>query len=119
MITRTTITEDELESRAAAGGEGLHVLVISPQLLPALPLPESGTLTVGRSPRADVLIEDPLASRQPARLQLAVDLTIESRGSASGPRVRDAMIEAKTPIAIAPGEAIGIGSTVLIVQRCR
>src|SRR4051812_9117649 len=119
MITRTTITEDELESRAAAGGEGLHVLVISPELFTAVPLPESGSLTLGRSPRADVLIEDPLASRQHARLLVADDLTIEDLGSANGTRVRDAIIEAKTPIAIAPGEAIGIGSTVLIVQRCR
>ena len=61
MITRTTITEDELESRGT-GGEGLHVLVISPEIFGAVPLPERGSVLVGRSAKAEVLIEDPLAS---------------------------------------------------------
>jgi two-component system, NtrC family, response regulator AtoC len=118
MITRTTITEDELESRAT-GGEGLHVLVISPEIFGAIPLPERGSMLVGRSARAEVLIEDPLASRQHARLTVGDTLTIEDLGSANGTRVRDAMIEANRPVTVAPGEAIGIGSTVLIVQRSR
>jgi DNA-binding NtrC family response regulator len=118
MITRTTITEDELESRAT-GGEGLHVLVISPEIFTALPLPETGSLLVGRSPKADVLVEDPLASRQHARLHVGDALAIEDLESANGTRVRDALIEARKPVAISPGEAVGIGSTVLIVQRSR
>jgi DNA-binding NtrC family response regulator len=118
MITRTTITEDELESRAT-GGEGLHVLVISPEIFGAIPLPERGSLLVGRSAKAEVLIEDPLASRQHARLTVGDVLTVEDLGSANGTRVRDTMIEANRPVPVAPGEAIGIGSTVLIVQRSR
>jgi len=119
MITRTTITEDELEARAT-GGEGLHVLVISPELFIALPLPDEGTLVVGRSPKSDVLVEDPLASRQHARLHVGGQtLTIEDLESANGTRVRDSMLEPGKPVAIAPGEAIGIGSTVLIIQRSR
>jgi two-component system response regulator AtoC len=118
MITRTTITEDELESRAA-GGEGLHVLVISPELFIAQPLPDEGTLVIGRSPKSDVLVEDPLASRQHARLQVGPTLTIEDLESANGTRVRDAMLEPGQPVTITPGEAIGIGSTVLIIQRSR
>jgi DNA-binding NtrC family response regulator len=118
MITRTTITEDELESRAT-GGEGLHVLVISPEIFTALPLPEQGDLLVGRSPKADVLVEDPLASRQHAKLHLGPTLSIEDLESANGTRVRDAIIQARRPVTISPGEAIGIGSTVLIVQRSR
>jgi two-component system response regulator AtoC len=118
MITRTTITEDELESRAA-GGEGLHVLVISPEIFTALPLPETGSLTVGRSPKSDILVEDPLASRQHARLHLGPDLAVEDLESANGTRVRDALIDPGKPVTIAAGEAVGIGSTVLIVQRSR
>src|SRR5256885_14184265 len=76
MITRTTITEDELESRGT-GGEGLHVLVISPEIFGAVPLPERGSVLVGRSAKAEVLIEDPLASRQHARLSLGDGLSIE------------------------------------------
>jgi two-component system response regulator AtoC len=118
MITRTTITEDELESRGT-GGEGLHVLVISPETFGAVPLPERGSVLVGRSAKAEVLIEDPLASRQHARLSLGDALSIEDLGSANGTRVRDAIIEAKTPVQVAPGDPIGIGSTFLIVQRSR
>jgi two-component system response regulator AtoC len=118
MITRTTITEDELESRAA-GGEGLHVLVISPEIFTALPLPESGSLLVGRSPKSDILVEDPLASRQHARLHLGPTLAVEDLDSANGTRVRDALIDPSKSVTIAAGEAVGIGSTVLIVQRSR
>src|SRR3954471_20004796 len=105
MITRTTITEDELESRAA-GGVGLHVLVISPEIFTALPLPESGSLQVGRSPKSDILVEDPLASRQHARLHLGPALSVEDLDSANGTRVRDALIGPGQPVAIAPGEAV-------------
>jgi DNA-binding NtrC family response regulator len=118
MITRTTITEDELESRAT-GGEGLHVLVISPEIFGAIPLPDRGSLLIGRSAKAEVLIEDPLASRQHARLDVGDGFTVEDLGSANGTRVRDAIIEPNSPVAVAQGEAIGIGSTVLIVQRSR
>jgi two-component system response regulator AtoC len=118
MITRTTITEDELESRGT-GGEGLHVLVISPEIFGAVPLPERGSVLVGRSAKAEVLLEDPLASRQHARLSLGEDLSIEDLGSANGTRVRDAIIQARKPVPVAPGDPIGIGSTFLIVQRSR
>src|SRR3954451_24999265 len=97
MITRTTITEDELESRAT-GGEGLHVLVISPEIFGAIPLPERGTLLVGRSAKAEVLIEDPLASRQHARLFVGDVITIEDLDSANGTRVGDSIINANRPV---------------------
>src|SRR3954465_15712696 len=100
MITRTTITEDELESRET-GGEGLHILVISPEIFTALPLPEEGTLIVGRSPKSDVLVEDPLASRQHARLQVGPTLAIEDLDSANGTRVRDALLDPGKPVPIA------------------
>src|SRR5882757_5388214 len=118
MISRTTITEDELESRAT-GGEGLHILVVSPETFGAIPLPERGSILIGRSAKAEVLIEDPLASRQHARLTVGDSLTIEDLGSANGTRVRDAIIPASKRVTVAAGEAIGIGSTVLIVQRSR
>jgi len=76
MISRTTITEDELESRAT-GGEGLHILIVSSEMFGAIPLPERGSIMIGRSAKAEVLIEDPLASRQHARLTVGDSLTIE------------------------------------------
>src|SRR5205814_6807522 len=112
MITRTTITEDELESRAT-GGEGLHVLVISPEIFTALPLPEQGSLIVGRSPKADVLVEDPLGSRQHARLHVGPALAIEDLASANGTRVRDALIDPAKTVPIVPGDASGIRSTLV------
>src|SRR5688572_5910014 len=102
MSTRTTITEGEVESREQ-GEEGLHVLVISPDVFAAFPLPETGALLVGRSNRADVQIEDPLASRQHARLHVGAELAIEDLGSANGTRVRDALIPANRPVAVAAG----------------
>ena len=63
-----------------------------------------------------------MASREHARIHVGSDggvpvLTIEDAGSANGTRVRDVVIKPGEPAAILPGEAIMIGSTVLMVCR--
>ena len=124
MITETTITGDEDE--AASGTEGLHLLVMSPDVFASHPLPASGTLAIGRSSRAAVHIDDPMASRDHAVLRVAAAdgdgvplLAIEDVGSANGTRVRDGAIKAGQAVPILPGEAVIIGSTVIMVLQNR
>lgn len=88
------------------------------------PLPPSGVVTVGRSSKCMVRIDDDMASREHARIHVGSEggvpvLTIEDVGSANGTRVRDTVIEPGEPAAILPGEAIMIGSTVLMVLQNR
>jgi two-component system, NtrC family, response regulator AtoC len=121
VITETTITDD-IDS--ASGNQGFHLLVMSPEAFSSQSLPASGIVTVGRSTKCGVQIDDALASREHARIHVGSDggvpvLTIEDIGSANGTRVRDAVIKPGEPAAILPGEAIMIGSTVVMVLQNR
>jgi two-component system response regulator AtoC len=122
VITETTITEDGGPSGTET--HGFHLLVMSLDIFWSQPLPASGVVTVGRSSRCMVRIEDGMASREHARIHVGSEggvtvLTIEDVRSANGTRVRDAEIKPGEPAAILPGEAIMIGSTVLMVLQDR
>jgi DNA-binding NtrC family response regulator len=122
VITETTITDDS--EIGGADTHGFHLLVMSLEVFSSQPLPASGIVTVGRSKKCSVQIDDAMASREHARIHVGSDggvpvLTIEDVGSANGTRVRDAVIKPGEPAAILPGEAIMIGSTVLMVLQNR
>ena len=123
MTTQTTLLDDADDLETGGAGE-LHVLVMSPDSFLSLPLPASGSVDVGRSSKCPVRLEDPLASRRHARLHVKpVDdgfaLHIEDLGSANGTRVRDTPIGPRELAVFLAGEAITIGSTVLMVQQNR
>src|SRR3954447_447570 len=105
----------------AAGQEarGFHLLVMSAEEFATVPLPPAGEAVIGRSANAYLRIEDPSAPRRHARLTIGETITIEDLGSANGTRVRGEPIAAGALVVVHPGEAIGIGSTVLMVQRNR
>jgi two-component system, NtrC family, response regulator AtoC len=118
--TRSTFIEDQ--GRASSPGEGMHVLVMSPDSFNTHPLPKTGAITIGRSGKSQIVVDDPMASRE--HLRIHVDdvhgaYHVEDMGSANGTRVRDAAIVKGALTPISPGEAITIGSTVLMVQQNR
>jgi DNA-binding NtrC family response regulator len=80
-------------------------------------LPPRGTLAIGRDEDADVRVIDALASRAHARLHLGEKLEIEDLGSANGTRLRDQPIPPFQRIPVVPGDAIAIGTTLLVIQR--
>jgi two-component system response regulator AtoC len=118
------------EAQGAGKGKGpddpseLHVLVMSPNSFSSLPLPKEGKVLVGRSSKCPIRVEDPLASREHACLYVGPlaersGLHIEDLASANGTRVRDRRIPPNKPVAFFVGEAITIGSTVIMVQQNR
>ncbi|HVR02819.1 MAG TPA: sigma 54-interacting transcriptional regulator, partial [Polyangia bacterium] len=105
-------------------GEGagpLHVTAMGPNLFLTVPLPASGTVSIGRDEGADVRILDEGASRLHA--QLHVDergqIFIEDLGTRNGTFLREERLAARRRVAFQPGEAITIGYTILMVQRRR
>jgi DNA-binding NtrC family response regulator len=104
-------------ARRDHGAVGLHLLIMSDQQLHTVPLPAKGVLTIGRSARADIRLDDPRASREHVRLYLGATVYVEDPGSANGTRLRDHFITRGRRIALVPGEAITIGATVLMVQH--
>jgi DNA-binding NtrC family response regulator len=98
---------------------GFHLLIMSPDAFVTVPLPESGEVSIGRASDAKVRLEDLLASRRHAVLHVGPAFSVEDAGSANGTRVRDEPLPPRQRVVIEPGEAIVIGSTVLMVQQNR
>src|SRR6185369_14529833 len=122
VITQTTITEPSDVVAAGADAGGFQLLVMSPDMFVSRPLPSSGVVTLGRSSKCTVRVDDPQASREHARLYIdAADgppvLAIEDAHSANGTRVRDLMIQPGQRVPILPGDAVMIGSTVIMALR--
>jgi len=113
MRTKSTI----MNPTEGAGGTGLsrRLLVMSDSALAAVPLPPVGVLTVGRSSKASIRIDDPRASREHIRLHLGEEIQVEDLNSANGTVLRDERLLPDKPQAAYPGEPIKVGSTVLMV----
>src|SRR5688572_6542294 len=94
-IPRTTIIAGRGSTGDRAGA--LRLLVMSAEVLATVPLPRAGVVTVGRSSKATVRIEDPLASREHVRLYLGGEILVEDLGSANGTVLREAQLPARKP----------------------
>ncbi len=101
------------------GGEGgsLRLLVFSDVAMGTHPLPDSGVVVIGRSEEADIQIDVPSLSRRHAALHLGPTISIEDLGSVNGTRVRGKKLSKGELSEVAPGEAIELGSTTVVVQR--
>ena len=127
MATPSTLLDDPTQRGQSGAGPavGLHLLVMGPKQFATFALPERGELIVGRGggDRVDVKLDDAKASRRHLRLHVgqgqAHDVEIEDLGSANGTRVHDRKLEPGARVRVFPGEAIAIGSLVLMVQPNR
>ena len=117
MSLLTTVLENRLEARPRS----YTLLLMGPEVFDSQPLPPAGVLTIGRADNADVRLDDPMASRLHARLHVGPTgtLEIEDLGSINRTRIRDVTVNPGERVAIVPGEAVSIGSTVLMVQESR
>ena len=114
MSTASTLLEQGAES--SSSGESFHLLVLAPDLCTSHPLPAAGTVVVGRGKDVDFVIDDPLASRRHASLHLdRGNLQIEDLASANGTRLCEQKLAPGARTRLLPGEAIGIGTTILMV----
>jgi two-component system response regulator AtoC len=105
-------------NRAAPPPLSLYLVVMGPDGPITHQLPPSGSVLIGRADDAPVRLLDPLASRNHARLHVLGDgLEIEDLGSANGTRVREQEINRGVRVRVNLGEAITIGSTILLAQN--
>jgi len=95
--------------------DGLTLSVIAAHTLTTHPLPSEGAVTIGRSAKAIVRIDDASVSRAHAILQLGATCYVEDLGSLNGTRVGGTRLEPRRRQAIAIGEAVEIGSVTVVV----
>ncbi len=93
-----------------------YLVVMGPNVTTTHQLPAEGTVVIGRAEDAPIRLIDPQASRNHARLHIAEVIEVEDLASANGTRIRDQPLAPGIRVALSPGEAITIGSTVLIVR---
>ena len=112
-------TVRDSSSTQEPGLEPSFLVVLGPESTETRQLPATGQLAIGRDEDADVRIVDALASRAHARLHIGEGdaIEVEDLGSANGTRVRDQRIPPHQRITVGRGDAIAIGTTILVVQR--
>ena len=111
-------TVREVDARSIEDGV-LHLIVMGANLFAMHPLPESGSVSIGRDENDDVRIDEPNASRHHARLHVGAVLEIEDTGSSNGTRLRGNLLQPGHRAQVLPGEAISIGWATLMIQRRR
>ena len=107
-------TTEQIEREAPFGDRVL--LVIDGAALQVMPLPGSGTLTIGRASKCDVVIDSGSVSRHHANLMLGTEILIEDAGSSNGTFVDGVKLPASRPIQLAVGVPFLVGSVTLMVQ---
>jgi two-component system, NtrC family, response regulator AtoC len=107
--------ETERFDRQAPFGDRV-LLVIDGAALQVVPLPGSGTLTIGRASRCDVVVDSGSVSRHHANLTIGTDVEIEDVGSSNGTFVDGAKLASGKPVTLTIGVPFLIGAVTLMVQ---
>jgi two-component system, NtrC family, response regulator AtoC len=119
MAAPTVVDKKSGRSDGDAVGDGplrLHLVVLGRDGAVPLALPASGQLLIGRDDDADLRLDDPRASRHHARIVIGETIEIEDLGSANGTRVRDQPIAPRRPVRLERGDAVTVGSTLMVLQ---
>ena len=114
MIEDTGATTEQIDKNAPFGDRVL--LVIDGAALQVVPLPGSGTLTIGRASACDVVIDSGSVSSHHANLVLGPEVKIEDIGSSNGTTVEGAKIATHAPATLTIGVPFLVGAVTLMVQ---
>jgi DNA-binding NtrC family response regulator len=82
-------------------------------------LPETGSLSIGREPTSDFVVNHPSVSRRHALLHLDGDVHVEDLGSANGVRLQGESIPSGSRVPVRLGEVIELGEVIAIVRPSR
>ncbi|HEX7836689.1 MAG TPA: sigma 54-interacting transcriptional regulator [Kofleriaceae bacterium] len=110
----TGATTEQIERQAPFGDRVL--LVIDGAALQVMPLPGTGTLTIGRASKCDVVIDSGSVSRHHANLSIHADLEIEDAGSSNGTFVDGIRLPPRQPVQLTVGVPFLVGAVTLMVQ---
>ena len=110
----TGATTEQIDRQAPFGDRVL--LVIDGASLQVIPLPGTGTLTVGRSQKCDVSIDSGSVSRHHANIFLGTDIEIEDNGSSNGTFDDGVRLPQSSKVRVGIGIPFLIGGVTVMVQ---
>jgi pSer/pThr/pTyr-binding forkhead associated (FHA) protein len=108
----TTRAPEETEGR----GQGWAVVVLDRRGHEYHPLPDKGSVSIGRGESAALRIDRPWISRSHAVLHMGPPLAIEDLGGQNGVRVNGAALKPRERRPLTPGDTIVLGTTMIVVQ---
>ena len=94
----------------------LRMVVIGTGTLATHPVSQ-GDVTIGRSKRCDVLLDDVSISRRHAILRVGESITVEDLGSVNGTCVRGERLAPNRPVPVGIGEQFTVGTLNVVVQH--
>ena len=114
MIDDEGVTTEQIDRQAPFGDRVL--LVIDGASLQVVPLPGTGTLTIGRSQKCDVAIDSGSVSRHHSNLLIGPEVEIEDVGSSNGTFVDGARLATNQRVRLGIGIPFLVGGVTLMVQ---
>ncbi len=93
-----------------------HLVVLGERGPRVFSLAGPARLTVGRSPEASVVLDDPRASRIHLEIVVGDAIVVRDLGSRNGTSLGGCPLPAETPTTLRVGDVLAIGATLLIVQ---
>ena len=115
MIDDESAATTEQIVREAPFGDRV-LLVIDGAELQVMPLPATGTLTIGRASKCDVCIDSGSVSRHHANLVISHGLELEDVGSSNGTFVDGAQLPANQRVKLTHGVPFLVGAVTLMIQ---
>ncbi len=108
----TTREPEETEGR----GQGWAVVVLDRRGHEYHPLPDKGSVSIGRGENTALRIDRPWISRSHAVLHMGPPLAIEDLGGQNGVRVNGEPVKPRERRPVMPGDTIVLGTTMIVVQ---
>jgi DNA-binding NtrC family response regulator len=119
MLPPMPTVEDEFsgtEPDLRAGLRQPHLVAMWPGGVAVKELPPTGTVTVGRSRRADLCIDHPSISRDHAIFHPGSPITLEDCGSTNGTTVGGMRVARGARVPVERGQVITVGAAVIVVR---
>jgi len=114
MADRSTI--GETRSLGPGQSRGFQLVVMANEMFAVHPLPKQGVVVLGRSPVADIPVDDPHVSRRHAQLHLGEQIEIEDLAGRNSTFVRGERLPTRQRVSLAPGEAVELGQSIVVLQ---
>jgi pSer/pThr/pTyr-binding forkhead associated (FHA) protein len=114
-LDKQTVLKERGATPAVVGG-AFQAVVVSASILQVIPLPRSGSLTIGRYHASAIAIDDDTISRFHAVLHIGPPFEIEDVGSANGTSVDAGVVTAGTRKLVELGAIVRLGTVVLVIQ---
>jgi two-component system, NtrC family, response regulator AtoC len=115
LVDSTMVSTSRTSGDGSRAAIPRRVVVGTGQAVTTHMVPDEGIISVGRSPDANIRIENPSVSRLHVRLHLGPVVRVEDLGSANGSRMSGERLRPNELTVLPPGHVVEIGTSWLMI----